>query len=119
MEDAFFGFEIQVMVGCKLQNVSDGCHVSVHRSASGYSNIIHVDTDCSTKEFMLSYEGCENVVHHGLESCGGVCEAEKHDEGFVKSVACFERCFVLVAFFDTYVVVSPSNVQFSVDVCPL
>ena len=56
------------------------------------------------------------MIHHGLERGGRISESEKHDEGFKKSVACFERRFVFIALLDPDIVIPPSNVEFRVDV---
>ena len=91
--------------------------MTVYQGPCSYGNVIHVNATRGTKEFVLSYKWREDMVHHGLECCGGVCEAKKHDEGFAKSVACFEGCFMFITFFDAYVVVPSSNVEFGIDVC--
>ena len=38
-----------------------------------------------------------------------------HDIWLEEAVFCLERCFVLVSFFDTDIVVSPSDIKFSED----
>ena len=67
---------------------------------------------------MLSYDGAEYMVHHCLEGSWGICKAKEHDRGFVQSIACFKGGFVFVSFLNAYVVISPSDVQLGIDVCP-
>ncbi|ETW81361.1 hypothetical protein HETIRDRAFT_318867, partial [Heterobasidion irregulare TC 32-1] len=59
------------------------------------------------------FPGCdefsEDHVHHGLE----VGKAEEHHRGFVRTQWSNESCLPLVSFFDPYIVVSPSYVQFA------
>ncbi|ETW76936.1 hypothetical protein HETIRDRAFT_329022, partial [Heterobasidion irregulare TC 32-1] len=59
------------------------------------------------------FSGCdefsEDHVHHGLE----VGEAEEHHRRFVGTQRSDESCLPLVAFFDSYIVVSPSYIQFA------
>jgi len=57
-----------------------------------------------------------NEVHHCLKGCRRIGEAEVHDCWFKQPVFCFESCFVFVAFSNSDVVISPSYVQFGVDV---
>ena len=52
----------------------------------------------------------EDFIHHGLECSRGVAETEEHDGGFEGSSVADECCFPFVAFFNLYVVVSPSKV---------
>lgn len=63
---------------------------------------------------MLSYDGAEDMIHHCLEGGGRVCEAKKHHCWFEQSVLGFECCLVFIPCLDSYIVVAPSNVQFSV-----
>ena len=117
MEDTFFRFEIQVMVSHKLEDIVHCSCMSVDCSAGGYSNIIHIDLNSSTEKLMLSYDGGKNVIHHGLEGCQRIGETKKHDKGLVKAILCLECSFVFIPFFDANIVVSPSNVQFGIDIC--
>src|SRR5271170_169004 len=57
----------------------------------------------------------ESVVHHCLESGGGVCHSEEHYQWFEEASSGFERSFVFVSGFDAYVCVSPSDVEFGED----
>ncbi|KAF9801366.1 hypothetical protein IEO21_10133 [Rhodonia placenta] len=53
----------------------------------------------------------EDVIHHRLEGCGGIGEAEEHYQGFVQSPVCYEGRFPFVTGFDPDVVVSPSDIE--------
>ena len=65
---------------------------------------------------MLSYDGAKNVIHHRLEGGWGVSKAKEHDCWFIEAIASFEGGFVFVALLDADIVISPADVQFSVDV---
>ena len=51
------------------------------------------------------------MIHHGLECCWGIGESEIHYEGFKEAIFGFEGRFVFVPFFDTDVVVPPSDIK--------
>ena len=88
--------------------------MTVHGGPCSDGDVVHVDTNSSAEEFMFGDDWCKNVVHHGLEGRGGVRETKKHDERFVKAIACFKHRLVFVARLDADIVVSPSNVEFRV-----
>src|SRR5216684_722341 len=71
------------------------------------SQIVHVNGEPS-----LGYLFMEYGVHHHLEGCWGVSEPKEHDRWFEESFGCKEGCLWFVPWFDTYVVVPPSNVEF-------
>ncbi|KAF9807546.1 hypothetical protein IEO21_08161 [Rhodonia placenta] len=53
----------------------------------------------------------EDLVHHGLEGCGGVGEVKEHYQGFVQSLVSYKGSLPLITGFDLDIVVSPSNVE--------
>ncbi|KAF9796683.1 hypothetical protein IEO21_10969 [Rhodonia placenta] len=57
------------------------------------------------------YEIMKDVIHHGLEGCGGVGEAEEHHQGFVQSPVSYEGRLPFIAGFDPDVIVSPSDIE--------
>src|ERR1700761_5528249 len=54
VEDAFFWFEVEVVVSGKLENVRDGCVMISVTSTGGNSDVVHINTDRSAEEFMFS-----------------------------------------------------------------
>ncbi|KAF8229155.1 hypothetical protein L208DRAFT_1287910, partial [Tricholoma matsutake] len=70
-------------------------------------DVIQVDTDHS-----LHNEILKNVIHHHLECGRGVCESEKHRQGFEKPTICAKSGFPLVTPFHAHIVVPPSHVEF-------
>ena len=104
------------MLSCQGKDIGDSRGVIVITGAHGNSYIVHVNADGSTKEFMLSYNGVKNVIHHRLEGGWGVSKAKEHDCWFIEAVASFEGGFVFVTLLDVDVVISPADVQFSIDV---
>ena len=53
----------------------------------------------------------ENVIHHCLEGCWTVCEAEENDKGLIQATVGLEGCFPLISFFYMHIVVPPVNVK--------
>ena len=53
----------------------------------------------------------EDVVHHGLECCGGVTQAEEHYSGFVQPTVGGEGGFPFITLFDPNIVEAPAEVQ--------
>src|SRR5258708_16019215 len=74
------------------------------------SQVVHVNREPS-----LGYLFTEYGVHHHLKGCWGVSESEKHNRRFEESFWVQKRCLRFVAWFDAYVIVSPSNVEFCVE----
>ena len=109
-------FEVQIMFGGKGQNITYDHGVVLVVDMGGDSYIVNVNMDGSTKEFVLSYTGAKNVVHHLLEGGRWVGEAKEHDSWFVGSISHFEGSFMFIAFFDADIVVTPLNVQLCVNV---
>ena len=72
--------------------------------------IIHIDNEPS-----FSNHIAEGVVHETLESGGGVGKSEEHHGWFKKSFMGNEGCFPLVTVLDSYIVVSPPDVELSED----
>src|SRR6266702_516865 len=114
MECAFLGFEVEVVVEGNLEDVLNSRYVPFHVSSRCNADVVHVNSYSSSQELVFENGISKDVVHHSLERCRGVGESEVHDGGFKESVPCFERRFAFVSFFDTYVVIPPSDVQFRV-----
>ena len=57
----------------------------------------------------------EGVVHESLEGHGGVGESEEHHGWFEEPLVGDEGGFPLVSILDSYIVVSPSNIEFGED----
>jgi hypothetical protein len=53
------------------------------------------------------------MVHHGLEGGGRVGKSEEHYPWLKKPKRGDEGCFPLVPRFDSYIVVAPSDIEFS------
>src|SRR6266571_561770 len=81
------------------------------------ANVIHVDSDCCSERFVFEDNITIDEVHHRLECCWGVGKAEIHYRRFEEPVSCLKGGFVFVPFVDAHVVVSPSYVEFRIDVC--
>src|SRR5258708_964482 len=69
--------------------------------------VIHIDREPS-----LGYLFTKYGVHHHLKGCWGVSEPEEHDCWFEQSLRCKEGRLRFIPWFDTYIVVSPSDVKF-------
>src|SRR6202453_1722969 len=76
------------------------------------SDIVHVNSYDRPSYGVFRDDIFVDLIHHRLEGCGGITQAKKHDCGLKESIACFEGCFMFVAFFDANIIVPPSNVKF-------
>ncbi len=117
MEKAFLRLEIKVMKLGDFEDVVYGALMIGHIRASSDSNVVHVDSDSRAERFVLEDDVTVDVVHHCLECRWRIGESEIHDRRLKKSVSGFERCLLFISFANAYIVVSPSNVKFCIDVC--
>ena len=69
-------------------------------------DVVHVNRDVTFVD-----EFTEEVIHHGLEGCRGVCEAEEHDHRFEEAAIRFECSLPLVAIVHADVVIPPTDIQ--------
>ena len=92
-----------------LEYVQDSGHdlPMVFNCVSVYQDIVHIDRHVSFINEVL-----EDVIHHGLEGGQAVGEAEEHDQGFEEAPIHSEGGFPLPSLFDSYIVVSPTYIQF-------
>ena len=72
----------------------------------GNEEVIHIDDEPSFSDHVS-----EQVVHESLECGRGVAEAEKHDHWFKEFLVRDESSLLLMAIFDTDVVVTPMNIK--------
>jgi len=70
-----------------------------------YENVIKVYEDMSLRDFDV-----EDVVHHCLEGSRGIGKSKKHDKRFKEALICSEGSFEFISFFDTNIIVPPSNI---------
>ena len=117
MEEAFLGFEIEIVKVSDTKNVRYCMSMVVEVSASSNADIIHIDADGGPQLFMFEDSIAVNEVHHGLKGGWRVCESKVHDSGVKKTVSGFERCFLLIAVADTDVVIPSADIEFCVYVC--
>ena len=108
-ESTFFELQVKVELSHALQNA-----FSVFFVEGGVGRvdeeIVHVDDEPS-----LGNHIAEGVVHETLEGGGGVGEPEEHHCRFEQSLVSNNGRFPLVTVFDSYVVVSPSDVELRED----
>ena len=112
MEDAFFRFEKQVVLHCELQYFCNTFDVVIEVGAGGNCYVIHIFTNLRSQWFPFVYDRPKNPIHHCLKRGWRITETEEHHRWFPQSVLCFKGCLVFVTFLNSYVVVSPSDVQF-------
>jgi hypothetical protein len=51
----------------------------------------------------------EDVIHHGLEHCRAIGEAEEHYKWFVEAVIGAKGCLPLVTLLDANIAEAPTN----------
>ncbi len=114
MEEAFLRFEVEIM---KLSNFEDVVHstlVVIEVGASGDTDVIHIDADCGAEGFVFEDDISIDEVHHGLEGRWRISESKVHDCWFKKSVSGFKHRLLFIPFTDSYVIVSPADVEFCI-----
>ena len=72
--------------------------------------VVHVDNEPS-----FGNQIAEGVVHETLEGGRGVGEAKEHYGGFEEAFVSDEGGFPLVSVLDSYIVISPPNIEFGED----
>jgi len=60
----------------------------------------------------FSYDGSEDVVHHGLESSGTIGHSEKHYEQFEQATVSTESRLPFISGLDAYIIEAPTDVEF-------
>jgi len=106
MEFTFLRFEKEVELFQLVEDMIDPEFVEGVIIFRGNDHVVHVDTKPALCNFFL-----EDVVHHCLEGSGRVGQAEEHHRRFKEAFASLECSFVLIAFLDTNVIISPANVK--------
>ena len=102
---ALFRLHEQIMLSEFLKDAL--CELTMEREIiCKDDNVVDVYCDMSCGDFLL-----QDVVHHGLEGAGRIAESECHNRRFVESLMCDERGFLFVAFSDSHIVVTPSEVK--------
>jgi hypothetical protein len=75
-------------------------------SSSGYENIIHINDDISKGNFFSKYS-----IYYCLEYGLKVGKFKKYNSGLKESFISFKGSFLLIFFFDSDIVISPSNIK--------
>src|SRR6266702_2073013 len=78
MEEAFFQFEVYVVVFGNLEYVLYCGYMVGHVSTCCDANVVHVYVNRGALEFVFENDITVDVVHHGLECGWRVCETEIH-----------------------------------------
>jgi len=82
-------------------------HLSVPQEVCVYGeDVIEVYHNIPTQDEVL-----EDVIHHSLEGCGGVGQAEVHHQGFEKPLVGVEGSLPLITLSDLDVVEPPENIE--------
>ena len=69
-------------------------------------DVVHINRDVT-----LVDEFAEEVIHHGLEGGGGICEAKEHDHWFEEATIRLKRSLPLIAIAHADVVIPPTDIQ--------
>ena len=108
-ELAFLEFQVKVKFCHALENAFRAFFVE--GGVRGVDKkIVHVDDEPSFGNHIA-----EGVIHEALEGGGGVGKSEEHHGGFEEPLMGDEGGFPLVSVFDSYIVISPPNVEFGED----
>ena len=68
--------------------------------------VIHI-----AREDACIYPRSKFCVNHCLECCRGICETKEHDRWFEEAFGREEGCLPFVAFSDSDIVISPSDIE--------
>jgi len=60
----------------------------------------------------FSYDGSEDVVHHGLESSRTIGHSEKHYEQFEQATVGTESYLPFISGLDAYIIEAPTDIEF-------
>jgi len=60
----------------------------------------------------FSYDGSEDVVHHGLESSGTIGHSKEHYERFEQAMVGAENRLLFIFGLDAYIIEAPTDVEF-------
>jgi len=60
----------------------------------------------------FSYDGSEDVVHHGLESSGTIGHSKEHYERFEQATVGAESRLLFISGLDAYIIEAPTDVEF-------
>ena len=77
-------------------------------------DIIHVD-----KDFPMSDQVMEYIIHHCLECGQGIGKSKEHNQWFEESTIGSKSCFGFVTFLNPNIVVTPPNIKFGEVFCTL
>ena len=108
-EHAFLRFQEEIVFLEASEDLSDELSVFVH-SCHCNQDVIHIDEYLTSADEVL-----EDFVHHCLERRRRVGEAKEHDKRFKHSSISFECCLPFVAWFDSYIIVSPTDIELGED----
>src|ERR1700677_3963278 len=111
MEGALLRFEVKVVILRDCEDVFDSRDMIRERCGRSDGDIVHVNSNGCSPYSVFCDDIFVDLIHHHLESCRGVTEAEEHDGGFEESISCFEGRFVFVPLFDTHVIVYPPYIK--------
>ncbi len=117
MEKALFRFEVEIMKLCDAENIVNGVLMVSEVGTGSNTNVVHVYADRRTERFVFENDVTVDKVHHSLKRRRRIGESKIHHCRFEKSVSGFKGGFLLVSFADPYVIVTPSYVEFGIDVC--
>lgn len=109
LEKAFFWFKKQVVRAKAIENLDENVIVFFF-SGCKHQDVVHVDDDMAAID-----EVGKEVIHHCLEGGRGVSQSEEHDRRFEQPLVSLECRLPFVTFFDTDVIVPPSDVHFGKD----
>ena len=105
-ELALFGFEVQVIGAEKVKDLTNNFAMILKGAGCCNAGIIHVDNKVAGVDQIA-----ENNVHHPLEGGRGIGHAKEHYQRFESTKGTDKRGFVLVAFADADIGVSPADVK--------
>jgi hypothetical protein len=111
LELTFLGSEVKIVFFETPKNFVNDLPMFLESGAPD-KDVVQIDCD-----FAFSNQICKYGVHQRLESGGRVGEPKEHNAWLEETLVGDEGCLPFIAFFDSDIVVAPTNIKLGEDLC--
>ena len=103
-----------------------GTQLVLSQCLEDFSDVVEVLFTCIAEDqnviqvyhYKCVCEWMQGVIHQPHESCGSICQSERHDEPFEKALLGFEGSLPHIRGFDWYLVIPRLQVDLAEIFCP-
>src|SRR5260221_6161351 len=113
MEGAFFWFNEEIETFKHFEDMVAILDMFIESPLCMDYTVVHIKVEVSLPDFFFKF-----IIYHCLEGAGGIRQPKEHDGWFEETITGFEGGLPLVAFFDTDVVVAPTDIKFCIPFLP-